>query len=183
MDKEIRAYFATIYSDSREHQNAAFMALQEITNEPVPWAYEIWDELLAALQHPNNRVRAIAAQLLINLAKSDPQHRMQEDFPALFAVTRDGRFVTARHCLQNIWKIGLVGKEQRNQVVTALETRYRECADEKNGTLIRYDVIQGLRKLYNTTGDEAIKGKAADLIAIEPDLKYRQKYTTLWKGS
>ena len=57
--------------------------------------------------------RAIAAHLLSNLAKSDPKRRMLEDFSSLLAVTRDERFVTARHCMQALWKVGAAGKQQQ----------------------------------------------------------------------
>jgi len=38
-----------------------------------------------------------------SLAKSDPK-RMLKELDTLFAVTRDERFVTARHSLQSLWK-------------------------------------------------------------------------------
>jgi hypothetical protein len=92
-------------------QNQAFSSLLEVTDTPVAWAYEVWDELL----------------------------------------------------------------------VDGLESRYRECTIEKNCTLIRYDILQSLRNVYDQVKDEAIKAKALDLIASEEDLKYRKKYATLWK--
>jgi hypothetical protein len=70
-----------------------------MTNEKVDWAYDIWDVLKNDLTHSDNHHRAIAAQLLCNLAKSDPEARMLGDFSALMEVTKDKRFVTARHCL------------------------------------------------------------------------------------
>lgn len=53
------------------------------------WAYDVWDALLRNLAHEDNHDRAIAAQVLCNLAKSDPESRMLRDFGDLFAVTRD----------------------------------------------------------------------------------------------
>jgi len=47
--------------------------------------------------------------------------------------------------------------------------------------LIRYDIIQGLRNLYNEVHDESIKQKALELIETEEDLKYRKKYASVWK--
>jgi hypothetical protein len=63
-----------------------------MTNEEVDWAYEIWDLLKKDLTHPDNHQRAIAAQLLCNLAKSDPEGRILGDFFALMEVTKDNRF-------------------------------------------------------------------------------------------
>lgn len=180
MDIIPRAHFDNIYSDNRELQHAAFMHLLESTEMPVTWAYEVWDELVNSLQHKNNRVRAIASQVLINLSKSDPDKKILKDFDALLNVTKDERFVTARHCLQALWMIGLVGQEQRALLLNGLESRFYECATEKNCTLIRYDIIQGFRNLYNEAKDEKIKVKALELIETEEDLKYRKKYASVW---
>jgi hypothetical protein len=159
----------------------AFMALLAMTDEPVDWAYEVWNELLANLRHKNNHQRAIAAQLLCNLAKSDPEQRILKDFDALFAVTLDERFVTARHALQAIWKVALIGKQHQQLVVEQLASRFRECVTEKNATLIRYDITENLRKIYDVVRDEQVQETALRLIGTEDDSKYRKKYATLWR--
>jgi hypothetical protein len=170
-----------LHSEDKEAQNRAFSYFIDATNKPVDWAYDVWDDLLETIRHKDNRQRAIASQVLCNLAKSDPENRMLKDFDALLAVTRDERFVTARHCLLSLWKIGLVGKKQQKKVVDGLARRFSECVAEKNCTLIRYDIIQGLRKLYDEVKDEKIKEKALELIETEEDLKYRKKYASLWR--
>jgi hypothetical protein len=181
MDSKTRKHLENLRSEERELQNQAFFYILKETEKPVDWAYEIWDELVAGLRHKDNHVRAISAQVLCNLAKSDPQNRMQKDFPALMAVTRDDRFVTARHCLQSIWRVGASGKKTQQMVLEAFAERFRDCASEKNCTLIRYDIIQGLKNLYDEVKDEKIKQKALELIETEEDLKYRKKYTSVWK--
>ena len=153
----------------------------EATEKPVDWAYDVWGAMVASLTHKDNHVRAIAAQVLCNLAKSDPDKRIFKDFAALLAVTKDERFVTARHCLQNLWKIGAAGKEQQTLLLDGLERRYNECITEKNCTLIRYDIIVDLRNLYDVVKDEAIKDKALAWIETEADAKYRKKYAGVWK--
>jgi hypothetical protein len=182
MDTNLRTNLNNIRSEDRELQNKAYSSLLEATAKPVEWAYEAWDELVEGLTHKDNHVRAIAAQLLANLAKSDPEKRMLRDFDALLAVTRDERFVTARHCMQSIWKVGAAGKEQQKTLVDGLEQRFSECINERNCTLIRYDIIQGLRNLYDEVQDEKIREKALELIETEEDLKYRKKYASLWKA-
>lgn len=137
--------------------------------------------MLANLNHKDNHNRAIAAQVLCNLTGSDPELRILKDFETLLAVTKDERFVTARHCMQALWKVGVAGKKQRDVLVVGLEERFNECAAEKNCTLIRYDIIQSLRNVYDAAGDETVRAKALFLIGIEPDLKYQKKYATLWK--
>jgi hypothetical protein len=98
------------------------------------------------------------------------------------AGTRDERFVTARHTLQALWKVGAAGEKQRQLFLDGLTARFQDCAVEKNGTLIRYDIIKGFRNLYDMVGDESIRERALALIETESDLKYRKKYSTLWKG-
>ena len=181
MNKVIRTNLDNLHSDDRELQNKAFSYVLKATDKPVDWAYEVWDEMVETLSHKDNHQRAIAAQVLCNLAKSDPKNRMLKDFDALLAVTKDERFVTARHCLLSMWKVGAAGKKQQKKLVESLAGRFKECITEKNCTLIRYDVIQGLRKLYDEVKDEKIREKALELIETEEDLKYRKKYASLWR--
>jgi len=181
MDKVTRTSLENLRSQDGDTRYKAFNDVLKVTDKRVDWAYEVWDELIENLRDKDNHQRAIAAQVLCNLAKSDPQDRMLKDFGAILAVTKDERFVTARHCLQSIWKVGAAGKKQQKIVVDGLGSRFRECISEKNCTLIRYDIIQGLRKLYEDVGDEKIKDKALELIDTEQDSKYRKKYASLWR--
>jgi hypothetical protein len=181
MDKTIRTHLDNIRSKDGQVQNKSYMTLMEKTEKPVDWAYEAWDELVEGLTHKDNHVRSISSQLLANLAKSDPKGRMFKDFDKLLDVTKDEKFVTARHCLQSIWKVGLAGKNQQIMVVKGLEKRYQESAKERNGTLIRFDIIQDLRNLYDATTSSEIKEKALELIELEKDAKYKKKYAIVWK--
>jgi hypothetical protein len=181
MDANIRSLFDNIRSTDKDLQNVGYYAVIEATDKPVDWAYEVWDAMVADLTHADNHRRAIAAQVLCNLAKSDPDGRIFKDFPALLNVTKDDRFVTARHCMQALWKVGVVGKAQQQLLVDGLESRFIESAAEKNTTLIRYDIIQSLRNVYDAVKDETIRDKALELIESETDLKYRKKYAALWK--
>ncbi len=172
---------ADLHSDDANRQNAAFQSLIAATREPVDWAYEIWDELLSVLKNGDNRQRAIAAQVLCNLAKSDPEQRMVAALGPLLETTRDERFVTARHCLQALWKAGVAGDAQRKKLIAGLIKRFRECASEKNCTLIRYDILESIRKVYDAGPDESLRTVAEQLIATETDSKYVKKYKTLWR--
>ena len=183
MNTPAEAHLAGVWSADRDLQNQAFTRVLAITGHSVDWAYDVWDEVVAHLSHPDNHCRSIAAQILCNLAQSDPQQRILSDFPALLAVTRDERFVTARHCLQALWKVGVAGTAQRALLIDGLSQRFAECVSEKNCTLIRYDILQGLRNLYDAVHDEAIRAAALALMATETDLKYRKKYATLWKAA
>lgn len=182
MDEITQTHLDNLHAKNREVQSEAYSYLIAATDKPVDWAYEIWDEMVKGLTDKDNLVRAVAAQVLCNLAKSDPEKRMLRDLPALVAVTKDERFVTARHCMQNLWKVGAAGKGQQQLLVDGLAGRFQECISEKNCNLIRYDIIVSLKNLYDQVQDESIKEKALELIATEEDLKYRKKYATVWKS-
>jgi hypothetical protein len=181
--KKTPGEFADLWSEDRDLQNAAFTSAITATDEQVAWAYDVWDEVVSNLTHEDNHNRAIAAQLLCNLAKSDPDRRILGDFERLIEVTRDHRFVTARHCLQSLWKIGVVGDAQLDLLIRGLQTRFHECGDEKNSTLIRHDILRALREAYDTIGDMAIREVAQALIQTEDDPKYQAKYQGLWKNA
>ncbi|RPJ26230.1 MAG: hypothetical protein EHM33_12340 [Chloroflexi bacterium] len=183
MDKNLRTRLDDLWSMDRGVQNKAFTHILKETEKPVDWAYEAWDELLANLSHKDNHNRAIASQILCNLAKSDPKDRILKDFDKLLTVTKDERFVTARHCLQALWKVGVAGKKQQKAYLEGLERRFEECSTEKNSTLIRYDILQSMRNVYGVLKDEKIKAKALKLIESETDLQYRKKYASLWRGA
>jgi hypothetical protein len=182
MDKIIRTNLDNIHSEDKSLQNKAYSFLLDATDKPVDWSYDAWDELLAGLTHKDNHVRAIAAQVLSNLAKSDPKNRMLKDFDKLLEVTKDERFVTARHCLQSLWKVGVAGKKQQKVYMDGLEQRFKECRSEKNWSLLRSDILQSMRNVYDATRDETIRAKAVQLIESEEDIKYRKKYATIWKN-
>ena len=181
MNKIIETNLANLWTEDRELQNQAFFYILKVKDKPVDWAYEVWDDIVKNLNHQDNHNRAIAAQILCALAKSDPKERILKDFNRLIAITKDEKFVTARHCMQALWKVGVAGKKQQQRFVEGLTGRFKECAAEKNCTLIRYDILQNLRNVYDATKDERIKVRALELIEAEKDLKYQKKYKSLWK--
>lgn len=183
MNKSTQRDFEDLRFKDGDTRYRAFLRVLEATDKPVDWAYEVWDDLIGDLRDKDNHRRAIAAQVLSNLAMSDPESRMLRDFKTLLAVSRDARFVTARHSLQSIWKVGVAGKKQRSMVLDGLAQRYRECASEKNCTLIRYDIVVGLRKLYDEVRDETVRKSALHLIETEADVKYRKKYASVWRAA
>lgn len=95
MDTTTREKWEQLRSPDGSARSEALSAPLAATEQPVDWAYEVWDPLIAALAHPDNHQRAIAPQLLCTLAKSDPEGRAVRDFDRLLAATRDERFVTA----------------------------------------------------------------------------------------
>lgn len=181
MDPKVQTYFEDLESKDKNLQYEAFNYIISATKEKVDWAYEVWDRLKLELTNRGNHQRSRAAQFLSNLAISDPEKRMLNDFPVIWQVTYDPKFVTARHTLQSIWRVGLAGPEQRAILMEHLVNRFLNCQEEKNHTLIRYDIIQCMRNLYDAVKNEEIKQKALALIEAEEDPKYRKKYMTVWK--
>ncbi len=105
---------------------------------------------------------------------------MLTDLPRLWEVTKDEKFVTARHSLQSFWKVGLGGTEQKDLVMTYMVDRFK-TTEEKNYTLIRFDIQQNMKHLYDELGDEAIKQTAMELIDTVEDDKYEKKYKSVWR--
>jgi hypothetical protein len=184
MDKAVRDRLELLFDRTdKEGGYLAFAELNSQAADKVPWAYEVWDRLKELLAAGDNHQRSMAAQLLSNLAKSDPEGRMKEDFHLLTRATFDERFVTARHSLQSLWKIGLASAPYRDMLLAGLEKRFADAAEEKNGTLIRFDIVEGLRKLYDAGGasDETVRQHALALIETESDPKYKKKYAAVWR--
>ncbi len=73
MDNTLQENLKNLRAEDRELQNKAFFYVLDVTNTRVDWDYAVWDDLVVALRHKDNHVRAIAAQVLCNLAKSDPE--------------------------------------------------------------------------------------------------------------
>ncbi|RSD23268.1 hypothetical protein [Mesobacillus subterraneus] len=181
MDSATQSYFGKLEADDKEAQYEAFKGIMAATDEQVDWAYEVWDQLKDWLSDKDPHRRSRAAQFLSGLAKSDPENRILIDFPELWEVTKDEKFVTARHALQSIWKVGLGGDEQRQLGIQHFTERFRNGGEEKNYTLRRHDMIVGLKNLYDELKDEQIKQTAMELIELESDVKYQKKYKAVWK--
>ncbi|MFD2046540.1 hypothetical protein ACFSTA_19555 [Ornithinibacillus salinisoli] len=181
MESKMQTYFKDLESKDKTVQYEAYNHIMEATRKEVDWAYEVWDSLIDDLTNKDNHRRSRAAQFLANLAISDPEGKMLNDFRKVWMVTMDPKFVTARHSLQSIWRVGLAGRKQKEVVIESFVHRFHNCTDEKNYTLIRYDIIQGLKNLYEATKDEEIKQMALELIEVEEDSKYKKKYKGVWK--
>lgn len=181
MDHQIKLAFEKSKSGNKDERYEAYQNILNATDRQVDWAYEVWAQLVEDLTHKDNHQRSRAAQYLANLAKSDPDLRIMKDFPKLWEVTKDEKFVTARHSLQSIWKVGIAGITQKDMVMEFMVTRFKNCINEKNFTLIRNDIIQNMKNLYDHFNDETIKLTALDLIDTVDDKKYKKKYMDIWK--
>jgi hypothetical protein len=181
MENTILELVENIMGKDEQLRSDSYVTLMNMTEEKVDWVYEIWDMLFENINHKNNHTRSIIGQLICNLAKSDYEKRIQKDFHKLINLTKDEKFVTARHCLLSIWKIGLTGQDNLELVLEGLSERYINCTEEKNCTLIRADIIQGFKNLYRELREERTGKIVSELIEKEHDEKYRKKYLSIWK--
>ncbi|MFC0014139.1 hypothetical protein ACFFJI_02460 [Allobacillus sp. GCM10007491] len=182
MDVLTHAYFVNLQSDEWDLQYEAYQELLEMTKQEVDWAYEVWEDIVQDLSNRDAHIRSRSAQLLAHLAISDPQKRILDDFAQLWKVTtRDPKFITKRHSMQSIWRVGLAGSEQKDLLLEHLTDWFKHCHQEKNCALIRSDLLQGLRNLYDQQPCEKIKRTVHELIEVETNEKYVEKYKEIWK--
>lgn len=181
MDQAMELAFEQSKTGDKDERYQSYQTIIAATDQEVSWAYEVWDQLIEDLSHKDNHQRSRASQYLAGLAKSDPDKRILADFPKIWQVTYDEKFVTARHTLQALWKIGIAGSEQKDMLLTYLSDRFKVCENEKNYTLIRNDIIQNMRNLYDYFASEGIKDLALELIETVDDVKYQKKYLKIWK--
>jgi hypothetical protein len=181
MPKPFELLLERLDSTDKDLRYKAFTELIQTTNKPVPWAYKAWDQLIRLAQHGDNHQRAIGVQLMANLTKSDIESRILKDINKLVQVTKDPMFVTARHSLLCLWKIGIKDAEHQRVVMAKLTKRFKECIAEKNCTLVRYDIQTVMKKMYVISQDEKVRSQALKLMKLETDSKYKKKYGTVWR--
>jgi hypothetical protein len=182
MDKDVREWFDNLGSADDKIRMNALQAVMKLTDGKVDWVYEVWDDLLAKLNSENSYQRTIGIKVLCNLAKSDIEHRLDGSINLLLAHTRDDSFITSRQCILNIWKAAAASQQTRQIVLDHLEKRYRECTQEKHYNLIRQDIIQSIRLIYEEVKDDTLLIKAQKLVGEEKEEKYRKKYEAVLKG-
>ena len=182
LDTKMQQNFADLQSEDKNKQYEAYQKIRDSIKEPVDWAYDVWDDLVIDLASKDHHTRSRSAQFLAFLAISDPEQRILKDFPQLWEVTKDEKYVTARHSLQAVWRVGLAGTAQKDLLVEHLQDRFKNCEDEKNYTLIRFDIIQNLKNLHAELAEEQLKDIALQLIELETDEKYKKKYAKVWNS-
>ncbi len=179
MDQNVRECIDNLGSPDDTVRLEALQTVLRLTEDEVDWVYDVWDGLVEKLNSENSYQRSIGIMTLCNLAKSDRENRLRDVLERLLAHTTDEKFITTRQCLQNIWKVAATGGSVREEVLGHLEKRFRGCAAEKHYNLIRQDIIQSMRCLYEEERDDALLAKARMLASEEPLEKYRKKLIAL----
>lgn len=179
MDDTLKECINNLGSTDDQTRMHALEIILNLTERPVDWVYEVWDDILEKLHHENSFQRSIAIKVLCNLAKSDRENRLHDSLDILLAHTRDEKFITSRQCIQSIWKVAAASDKVKQKILAHLETQFIECVVGKHYNLIRQDIIQSLRLLYEVQKDDMLLTKAQSLIAQETEGRYRKKYAAI----
>lgn len=183
MDNLVKECIDNLGSTDDNTRLNALQTILKITEDKVDWVYEVWDDLVCKLDHENSYQRSIAIMVLCNLAKSDSENRIEGILDRLLAHTRDDKFITSRQCIQNIWKVAAINNRTKTIVLDHLEKQYADCSEDKHYNLIRRDVIQSIRLLYDYEEDDSLLARAKEMIKMEKEDRYRKKYKAILKVS
>jgi hypothetical protein len=104
-----------------------------------------------------------------------------DDLDHLVSATYDERFVTARHVLSEMWRVGLTEASARGALVDKLAERSANATSERNAALVRYDIVCCLRGLFAETADSKVQQSAAALIAGEIEPSTAAKMRRAWR--
>ena len=162
----------------QENDYDAFIAFLEMTKQKVPWAAQYWPIFVEQLASKNDHERSRAAQMLCHVAMSMDAASVQTALDPLWQIAFDKKFVVSRHLIQTFWRVAL-HEDFSTPVVERYTEHFKTCEQQKNYTLIRYDIVAALRKLLPT--HPVLAEIVPALIELEHDEKYKKKYTKAWK--
>lgn len=182
MEENIRQMVADLAEKDDAIRYEAFRRLMSITEEPVPWIYEVWDELAAKFDSDNSYQRSIAMNLFCNLARCDSEKRIPGILPRLLAMTEDEKFITRRQSMQALWKVAWFQPDTYEAIVNKYVERFSSCVDEEHPNLLQRDILQALLTLADLRNDRELAVKVDALIEIEPDAKARKALTAVKKN-
>jgi hypothetical protein len=179
MEEKIREMIVNLAEKDDDIRYEAFRRLMSITEEPVPWIYEAWDELTGKFKSDNSYQRTIAMNLFCNLSRCDSQKRIVEILPQLLALTEDEKFITRRQTMQALWKVAWFEPELLGPVVDKYIERFSTCVKEEHPNLLQRDIVQALLTLAELRNDTELSKKVNQLIESEPDPKARKALVAL----
>jgi hypothetical protein len=164
--------FQTLESKDNNARYEAFKELFQLTEQEVDWIYDYWQILVDKLSSENSFHRSIGLLLLANLTRSDSEDRFSEIVGRYLTFLDDEKFITARQCLQNVWRIAVNKKAHRFAIEGALKSTYSGSIHlERNPNLIKQDVIFSLAKIAEFYKDESLNNEIESMILKETDKK------------
>jgi len=174
--QELDSLFVCLESKNNTTRYKAFQTLLNETEKKISWIYDKWDILVKKLTDENSFQRSIGVMLLANLAKSDTEKKFNLLIEDYLLRIHDEKFITARQCIQNTWKIAVENKAWCRKVITALEHSYYENVHNKtHANLIKLDVLASLNEIFRQTGDKKINVQILSFIEEENDTKIKKQ--------
>jgi glycyl-tRNA synthetase beta subunit len=173
--KELDLHFENLSSKDDKVRYPSFKAVHAETNNEVLWIYDKWPQLVEKLSSDNSFQRSIGALLLLNLVKSDKENKVYQIIDKLINVAEDEKFITARLCLQNLWKAAIKNPDLLKKVSEFLETTYYENVHlNSHANLIKQDAFLSLTEIYKKTGDAKVKTIIDNIFNTETDEKIKK---------
>lgn len=173
--KEIDELFNLLNSKNDKERYEAFKNLLLITEKKVKWIYDKWFMLVEKLSSENSYQRTIGLLLLANLTISDDENKIMKILDEYLTHLEDEKFITARQCIQNIWRIAVKNAVLEKTVVKALEESYFNNTHLKtHANLIKQDIISSLICIYKKSKNSSLLIKINSLIDEENDIKLQK---------
>ena len=111
--------------------------------------YRYWDDFASLLNHENSYHRDFGLTLIANLTKVDTENKFSPVFEDYFKCINDAKFMTARHCVQNISPILANKMELKEDIINKLLDIDSTCHfSTKQKALLKSDVIEIFDKYY-----------------------------------
>lgn len=170
---DLQQLFSDLKSKDDKVRYPAFKELIAETETEVTWVYEWWYDLEEKLKSGNSFQRNIGLILLANLSKSDKENRLGGIIDYYLTFFEDEKFITARQCIQNVWKIAVSHEVNRKKIIDSLEKIYYEN-NSPHPNLIKQDAVSSLFKIYEATNDKSLLEKIKVLIESELDEKLKK---------
>ena len=133
--------------------------------------YRYWDDFASLLNHENSYHRDFGLTLTANLTKVDTENKFLSVFEDYFKCINDTKFMTARHCIQNISPILANKIELEEDIINKLLDIDNLCHfPTKQKALLKSDVITIFDEFYNqiSNNERVNKFVKVELNSISP---------------
>lgn len=140
--------------------------------------YRYWDDFASLLNHENSYHRDFGLTLIANLTKVDTENKFSSVFEDYFKCINDAKFMTARHCIQNISPILANKIELEEDIINKLLDIDSICHfPTKQKALLKSDVIEIFDKCYTHIINKNMINEfvKAEISSISPKTKKKAR--------
>lgn len=140
--------------------------------------YRYWDDFASLLNHENSYHRDFGLTLTANLTKVDTENKFSSVFEDYFKCINDAKFMTARHCIQNISSILANKIELEEDIINKLLDIDNLCHfPTKQKALLKSDVIEIFDKYYTHIINKNMINEfvKAEISSISPKTKKKAR--------